>query len=327
MREVLSQAEIDSLLKSLEQGEVEALEVPKEQIKVRKYDFRRPNRFSKNNLRNLSQIHDNFSRQLANFLTAYLRTPVQAKVATVDQVAFEDFMVSLPSNTVATVFSMQEPGLALFDAGTDLIVPMIDLVCGGAGDPLRKSRLLTEIELAIYRRVCMHILERYQSVWVDFATLDCSIQSVETNPRLIQSIGLGEMVAIVALTVTVNRSQGIMTLCLPFLALESILNKKGDAISASDGPSLSQQWSARQQILSGAVLDLTVMLGASELTVREFLHLNAGDVFTVNTKPGGFVELSVENNKAFLAQPGLVGRQMAVQVVAALAEGNDGFEQ
>jgi len=327
MREVLSQAEIDSLLKSLEQGEVETLPVLKEQPKVRKYDFRRPNRFSKNNLRNLSQIHDNFARQLANFLTAYLRIPVQAKVATVDQVAFEDFMVSLPSNTVATVFSLQEAGLALFDAGTDLIIPMIDLVCGGAGDPLRKARPLTEIELAIYRRVCMHILERYQTVWVDFAALECVIQSVETNPRLIQSIGLGEMVAVVALTVTINRSQGIITICLPFRSLESILNKKGDAVASGDGPSISQQWTARQQILSGAALELTVILGANEITVRDFLQLNAGDVFTVNTKLGGFVELFVEQNKAFLAQPGVVGRQMAVQVVAALAEGNEGFEQ
>ncbi|MBT9135734.1 MAG: Flagellar motor switch protein FliM [Firmicutes bacterium] len=327
MREILSQAEIDSLLKSLEQGEVETVGVQKEQPKVRKYDFRRPNRFSKNNLRNLSQVHENFARQLANFLTAYLRTPVQVKVATIDQVAFEDFVVSLPGHTVATVFSMNEQGLALFAAGTDLIIPIIDLICGGAGDPVKKSRSLTEIELAIYRRVCLHILERYESVWGDLATVSCSIRSMETNPRLIQAVSGGEMVAVTALTVAINRSQGVLMFCLPFPSMEQILGKKSEAISAIDASTVQLQWLTRQKILSAAALDLTAMLGGNEITVREFLQLSAGDVFTLSTKLDGFVELLVENNRTFLAQPGMIGRQMAVQIVTTLSEGSDGIEQ
>jgi len=327
MREILSQAEIDSLLKSLEQGEVEAVGVQKEQTKVRKYDFRRPNRFSKNNLRNLSQVHDNFARQLANFLTAYLRTPVQVKVATIDQVAFEDFVVSMPANTVATMFTINEQGLALFNAGTDLIIPIIDLICGGAGDPLKKSRPLTEIELAIYRRVCQHVLERYESIWGDFTKVSCVIKSMETNPLLIQTIVGGEMVAVTAFTIAVNRSQAMLMFCLPFPSLEHVISKKTESAASADLSSVQTQWQSRQKILNAATLDLTAVLGGNDISVREFLELSAGDVFTITTKLDGFVELFVENNKTFLAQPGMLGKQMAVQIVTTLSEGSDGLEQ
>jgi len=326
MREILSQAEIDNLLKSLEQGEVEVVGDQKEQPKVRKYDFRRPNRFSKNNLRNLSQVHDNFARQLANFLTAYLRTPVQVKVATIDQVAFEDFVVSLPAHTVATMFTINEQGLALFNAGTDLILPVIDLICGGLGEPLKKPRSLTEIEVAIYRRICQHILERYESIWVDNTKVSCGIKSLETNPRLIQAISGGEMVAVTAFTVAVNRIQTMLMFCLPFPSLEQVFSKNPESAAAVNQLSVQTQWQSRQKILNAATLDLTAVLGGNDISVRDFLELNAGDVFTITTKLDGFVELFVENNRTFLAQAGMQGKQMAVQIVTTLSEGGNGYE-
>jgi len=327
MREILSQAEIDSLLRSLEQGEVEAVGAQQEQAKVRRYDFRRPNRFSKNNLRNLGQVHDHFARQLANFLTAYLRTPVQVKVATIDQVAFEDFVVSMSSHNIATIFTINEQSLALFNAGTDLILPIIDIICGGVGEALKKPRALTEIELAIYRRICQHVLERYESVWVDYVKASCAIKSIETNPRLIQTISGGEMVAVTAFTIAFNRSQAMLMFCIPFPSLEQVLCKKSESVAATQSFSLRTQWQSRQEILEGAILDMTAVLGGNDISVREFLALSAGDVFTITSKIDGFVELFVENSKTFLAQPGLQGKQLAVQIVTTLAEGGHGIEQ
>jgi len=158
MRNVLSQEEIDSLLQSLESGEVETGSLTQDQGKARKYDFRRPNRFSKANMGLISVVHENFARQAANFLSAYLRATVSAKVASVDQVTFGDVVVSLPSNTISTIFTVADRGVAMLQGGADIILPMIDLVCGGTGEPMKRIRQATEIEIAIFARICKYLL-------------------------------------------------------------------------------------------------------------------------------------------------------------------------
>lgn len=323
MRNVLSQAEIDNLLKSLEQGEVKSEDLIKEIPRVRKYDFRRPNRFSKNNLSTLSLIHDNMARQLANFLTAYLRVPVSAKLATVDQVAFEDLVVSLPGNTLVTVFSLNENGLGLINAGSDLAVPMIDLICGGPGEPMKKGRPITEIELAIYQRLSMYILDRYEAAWRDTIPIHCKLQSLETNPRLIQSISPGEMAAVVTLSLTINKTQGILTVCLPFRTMDGILNRPDSSATTGDGINLQEQWKERSRLLGSTSLSLTAILGGSEITVHDFLQLAVGDVLAIDRKPGELAELFVEDRRAFAVQPGTFNTQLAVQIVSPVIEGDE----
>ncbi|MBT9155059.1 MAG: Flagellar motor switch protein FliM [Firmicutes bacterium] len=323
MRNVLSQAEIDSLLQSLEQGEISTEDLTKENVRVRKYDFRRPNRFSKSNLSVLSLIHDHFARQLANFLTAYLRVPVTAKLATVDQVAFEDLVVSLPAHTVAAVFALTGYGLGIINLGYDLSIPIIDLVCGGSGDVPKRGRPITEIEVNMYRRLIKYILERYETSWKDTMPLSCVLQSLETNPRLIQSIPPQEMVAVVTLSLTINKVQGIISVCLPFMTINSIINKPtADAVEAGK-IDYRERWQDRRKTLGQAMLSLTAILGAGEITVQDFLHLTVGDVVAVDKKPGDLVDLLVENRRAFSVQPGVMDSQLAVQVVASRLGGDD----
>jgi len=323
MRNVLSQAEIDSPLQSLEQGEVSTEDLTKENVRARRYDFRRPNRFSKSNLSVLSLIHDHFARQLANFLTAYLRVPVAAKLATVDQVAFEDLVVSLPAHTVAAVFALSGYGLGIFNVGYDLSIPIIDLVCGGSGDVPKRGRPITEIEITMYRRLVVYMLERYETAWRDTAGLACVLQTLETNPRLIQSIPPQEMVAVVTLSLSINKVQGIISVCLPFMTIGSIINKpRADALETIK-LDYRERWQERRKTLGHAVLSLTALLGAGEITVDDFLHLAVGDVVAVDKKPGDLMELLVEDRRAFAVQPGVVDTQLAVQIVAARLGGEE----
>ncbi|MBS3984528.1 MAG: flagellar motor switch protein FliM [Selenomonadales bacterium] len=323
MRNVLSQAEIDSLLQSLEQGEVSTEDLTKEQVRVRKYDFRRPNRFSKGNLSLLSLVHDHFARQLANFLTAYLRVPVVAKLATVDQVAFEDLVVSLPAHTVAAVFALSSYGLGIINMGYDLSIPIIDLICGGSGDVAKRGRPVTEIEVNMYRRLVAYMLERYEVAWKDTFPLACALQSLETNPRLIQSIPPQEMVAVVTLSLTINKVQGILSVCLPFMTIDSIINRPKVEASETVRLDYRERWQDRRRTLGQAMLSLAALLGAGEISVREFLHLSVGDVVAVDKKPGELIDLLVEDRRAFAVQPGIVDTQLAVQVVAARLGGEE----
>ncbi len=323
MRNVLSQAEIDTLLQSLEQGAVDTEDLTKENVRVRKYDFRRPNRFSKSNLSALSLIHDNFARQLANFLTAYLRVPVTAKLATVDQVAFEDLVVSLPAHTIAAVFAFTGYGPGIINLGYDLSIPIMDLVCGGGGDVPKRGRPVTEIEVNMYRRLAAYMLERYEAAWKDSMAPSCVLQSLETNPRLVQSIPPQEMVAVVTLSLTINKVQGIISVCLPFMTINSLINKpRADAVEA-DKVDFRERWLERRKTLGQATLALTAMLGAGEITVNEFLHLAVGDIVAVDKKPGDLIDLLVEDRRAFSVQPGVMGTHLAVQIVASRLGGEE----
>lgn len=325
MRNVLNQSEIDTLLKSLEQGEVTSEELIKEQPKVKKYDFRRPNRFSKNNLSTLSSVHDNFARQVANFLSAYLRATVNAKLATVDQVAFEDLLVSLPASTLVTIFSMGEFGPALINAGSDIVIPIIDLICGGTGEQVRKLRVVTELEMAMYQRLCTHLLDRYEAAWRDTATFQCRLDSLESNPRLIQVVPPHEMVAVVTLTLTINKVHGILTVCLPFTTINLLVNRPEVRAVSPEGFSIQQQWHDRQRFFSTAELGVTAVLGGCDITVEDFLQLQVGDCLAINTKPGEALSVFVEGKRVFLAQPGLSGDQAAVQIISSLTEGDEKF--
>lgn len=323
MRNVLSQSEIDSLLKSLEQGEVTSEELVKEQAKVRKYDFRRPNRFSKSNLSTLSLVHDNFARQAANFLSAYLRATVNVKVATVDQVAYEDLIVSLPGSTLVVVFAIGDSGTALINMGSDLVIPMIDLICGGSGEQVRKLRAVTELEMAMYQRLSRHMLERYEVAWKETALIQCKLESLESNPRLIQNIPPHEMVAVVTLTVTINKVQGLLTVSLPYTTVNSLINRPVVTEEVVSSLSLQQQWQDKQALLSTAELGVEAFLGSCEISVEEFLQLQVGDCLAIDSKLGDPVSVFIEGKKAFFAQPGLFNNQLAVQIVSPLPEGEE----
>ena len=323
MRNVLSQEEIDSLLQSLESGDVATSSLGQDAAKARKYDFRRPNRFSKANMGLISVVHENFARQVANFLSAYLRANVSAKVASVDQVTFGDVVVSLPSNTISTIFSVAERGVAMLQGGADIILPMIDLVCGGTGEPMKRARQATEIEIAIYGRVSKYLLERYELAWRDAAIIECSFESIELNPRLIQAISPDEMVAVITLSISVNKAKGLLTVCLPFTTANTLLNKPTSTVVDEDLTTYQERWLDRQVLLGDSSLSLSAVLGETDLSIEEFLHLQVGDVITVGRKPGEPVDLMVEGKNAFYAQPGLVGSHLAVQIVSPVVEEED----
>lgn len=147
--EVLSQNEIDDLLSALSSGEMDADQLKKEKSekKVRVYDFKRALRFSKDQIRSLSRIHDNFARLLTTFFSAQLRTYVQISVASVDQIPYEEFIRSVPKMTILNVYSMEPlAGRIIFEFNPNIAYAMLDRILGGKGKSLNKVDKLTEIE-------------------------------------------------------------------------------------------------------------------------------------------------------------------------------------
>ncbi len=328
LKEVLSQSEIDLLLNALSTGEISAEDVKVESKTdvIKNYDFRRPNKFSKDQLRTLYMIHDNFGRLASNFLSGYLRTSVTVKIASVDQLTYEDFLVSIPSPTLMAVLSLPPlKGTAVFECNPAFTFPIIDLLFGGPGEMPDSLREMTDIELSVLKKLISKLMESMSYAWSDIFNFQPVIENIETNPQFNQIISPNETVAIVTLATTVNQSQGIINLCLPFITLEPVISKL-----------TAHYWFASQDIsgadeakdiirnkLLNVPLDLKAVVGHTDVTVREFLGLDEGDVIPLDIKAGADLELYVNDYVRFKVQPGLVNSKVGVRVTAKVSGGSN----
>ncbi|GAW92951.1 flagellar motor switch protein FliM [Calderihabitans maritimus] len=319
MKEVLTQAEIDLLLSAMSSGKVKAEDFKKEEseVKVKTYDFRRPNKFSKGQLRTLFMLHDNYARLLSNFLSAYLRTNVQIRMASVDQLTYEDFMVSIPSPTLMTVFSMPPlKGMAVLETNPEFIFPIIDLLFGGPGEMPEQIRELTDIEMGVLRKLNAKLLENLAYAWADIVEIETKIESLETNPQFNQIISPSETVAVVTMSTAIGNHKGLINLCLPYLTLETVISKLSAHfwLASLDSEQEGEQRSRIRRKIADAFVELTGVCGHAYITVRDFLQLQEGDVIPLDRAVGQDLDLYVEDKLKYKVQPGVMGRKLAVQI-------------
>lgn len=326
LKEVLSQNEIDSLIHALSTGQLaeEEQNGTDTETSVRTYDFRRPNKFSKEQMRTLQIVHENLARVLSNFLTAYLRTPVQVKLASVSQVTFEEFIFSLPVPTLMTIFSASEDmGSAMLETNPQFIFPIIDLLFGGEGETPKKIRELTEIELTVMRRIITKILENLRYAWEDIVELKPQIENMDTNPQFNQMIASNERVALVTLTTQIRNSEGLINVCFPYLALEPVIANLTAQhwFSASHNRGGSKK---SQQLLEAGVesaeVELSAVLGQTTVNMEDFLQFEVGDVILLEQKIGTPMTLLVEDEPMFKVQAGTVRGRRAVQLLECREE-------
>ncbi|MDF9409327.1 flagellar motor switch protein FliM [Pelotomaculum isophthalicicum JI] len=326
--DVLSQNEIDALLNALSTGEVkiEELKDTQKSIDYKLYDFRRPNKFSKEHLRSLQVLHSVFTRFLTNFLTGYLRTNIQVEVVSVDQLTYEDFIKSIPSPTVITIFKVkpfEENAIIQFDPM--FLFPMIDLFFGGNGEAPGEVRELTDIELSVTKNISDILLDNLVLSWKDIVLIEHEILSVETNPNLHQIFPFNEIVALITMTTKVGEStKGFINLCLPFTLLDPVIiqpaqqKRFGAHISAAD----EKERKKVEYWLGFPKIELTVVTGQAQITVRDFLQLQEGDVMVIDRKMDQDMDVYVGENLKYKAQAGTLGNQFAVQITALAGEGD-----
>jgi flagellar motor switch protein FliM len=319
--EALSQSEIDALIDHLNSDD-SALELIKEEppVAAKKYNFRKPNKFTKDQLRTLFMINENFSRIISNYLSGYLRTTINIKIASVEQVTYEEFLVSIFSPTLLTIFQMPSlTGSAVLETSHNFTSPAIDLLFGGSGRTTKKVKELTEIELRVLRKLIEKLLENMALAWADVYKFNTVIDAMESNPQYNQIISPNETVAIITFTADVANNQSIINLCLPYATLKEAI------------PNLTaQNWFATQQYadvtqvkdvenrLGKVALGLTACCGETQVTIQEFLQLEEGDVVLLDTIVGEDMELLIEGYPKFHFQPGIIGDQLAAMITGKL---------
>lgn len=330
--DVLTQAEIDSLLSAISTGEMSADEMKSDdkQKKIKVYDFKRPDKFSKDQIRTLSMLHENFARMLNTYLSTHLRALVHIDVASVDQLTYEEFIRSIPNPSLINIFQMYPlKGNAILEINLNLMFSMIDRLFGGNGTPLSKSRPLTDIEEIIARRIVAKTLESLQEAWKQVVNIEPKIEAVETNPQFTQIIPPNDMVVLITLQSKIGQAEGFISICIPYLVLEPIMSKLtttfwvASSISQHSSPEIVTTLERR---IKNAKVPVITNLGNAVITVRELLQLNVGDVLKLDTKTEDELSVIVGAWEKFRCKPGLVGKKAAFQITQVISRGDDNDE-
>lgn len=328
LSEVLSQNEIDALLNALSTGEVDVDEIEEEkERKVKNYDFRNPQKMAKDQLRTLEIIHDNFSRLLQTFLSGYLRAPVSVDVLTVDQYAFSEFNNAISNPAFLSIVKF-EPlnGDIILDISPKLALVIIDRLLGGGGEQVGEARTFTEIEMTLLRRVVEKMLELFTEAWQNVMHLSPTLEKIETNPQFAQIISPSETIALITLNMAIGDAEGMFNICLPHLAIESIVDKLSTKLWFSttkredddDGHS-----ELIEERLKKADVILKAELGTSILTVDELIGLQIGDVIKMDTFEDHEARIKVGSVLKFHCQPGTVKNKVAVKITGVKKDGEE----
>lgn len=326
MVDVLSQNEIDALLAALSSGEMDAEELKKEetQKKVRAYDFKRATRFSKDHLRSLTRIHENFARFLTTYFSTQLRTFVQINVVQVEQLPYDEFIRSIPKMTILNIFEAEPlEGRMVLEVHPNVAFAMLDRLLGGSGISPSKINALTEIETIIMERIFSRALDTLQEAWKTVLDLYPRLEALETNPQFMQIASANDTIALISLSTKIGDTTGMINLCIPHVVIEPIMprlsvhhmfvtHKKSKTVEEAE---------ALQNRVTKAKLPIIAELGHSEISVRDFLNLAVGDVIPLTKPVEAGLHIRVGERLKFIGSPGTMRGKVAVQISEIVEEG------
>lgn len=332
MVDVLSQNEIDALLAALSSGEMDAEELKKEetQKKIRSYDFKRALRFSKDHIRSLTRIHENFARYLTTYFSAQLRTFVQINVVQVEQLPYDEFIRSIPKMTVLNIFEA-EPlvGRMVLEVHPNIAYAMLDRLLGGTGIAPSSISSMTEIETIIMERIFSRAFDSLQEAWKTVLDISPRLEALETNPQFMQIVSPNETIALISLSTKIGDTTGMINLCIPHVVLEPIMSKLSahQWFISEKKASVPEEVDALKQRVSKAKLPIVAELGISQLTVSEFLGLSVGDVISLNKPMHDGLSIKVGDKLKFIGSPGTIKDRVAVQIDEIVIEGAEEFDE
>ena len=330
MANVLSQSEIDLLLNSFAEGQIdtENIESIEANSRVRSYDFKRPNKFSKQHINSLRNIHENYCNIVKNYLTAHLHSEVSAKILLIEQITYDEFIVSLQNPTVLGVFSLKPlEGLLLLQIGSALSFTMIDRLLGGDGREYEETRDLTELEKSLIERRVGQMVDLFKEPWAEAFEACPELVALETNPQFAQILPANEMVALITIELLIGDVSGIMNICLPYLVLEPILEKMNTfSIFSTRVNHAATSPKLIKAKLEGVILEVVAILGHTEILVRDLLDLEPGDVIPLTQGVQEKLPISIGDSVKFFGTPGLNKEHLAIQVTEVFSEGGDDNE-
>ena len=326
MTEVLSQDEIDQLLTAINAGDTEPEDIrpASDTRKIKIYDFKRPDKFSKEQIRTISMMHDTFARLTTTSLSAQLRSMVHVHVASVDQLTYEEFIRSIPTPTTLAIINMDPlKGNAILEIDPAITFSIIDRLFGGSGEGSKFQHELTDIETAVMDGIVVRILGNMREAWAQVIDLRPRLGQIDTNPQFAQIVPPTDMVVLVTLETKIGDVEGMINFCIPYLTIEPIIGKLSTQFwfSTVHRGTTTENLNVLKEKLATVDVNVVAEIGRINIPISEVLSLQVGDIIRLyNTKTGDAYSLNIGNKKKFICRPGVIGRKMAVQIIKKVAE-------
>ena len=324
MSDILSQSEIDNLLKQLSDGDLDVDQIQGEDEKqVKNYDFSRPTKFSKEHLRTLEIIFEHYSRLISTNLPVYLRKNVQVSVASSETVTFSEFSNALSNPSVLGIVNFTPlNGNIIIEIATNLCYAMLDRMLGGSGQPLEKSRDFSDIELTILQKLLIMFTQLLREPWKNVVEISPVLSRLETNPQFAQVIAPSDMIAIVTLNMKIGDVEGMLNICLPFFTLEDVMDKLNTKYWFSTMQENHDEHYEEyiESMIRRVDIPIKAVLGKSTISVNDFLNLQVGDCIRLDSRVDTDMEVYVGNIKKFTALPGTEKDSYAVQITSVIRE-------
>lgn len=336
MADVLEQSDIDSLIAAAAavgtSPTAEAAdEAPKvfshsrrgeEPVEILNYDFKRPERVSKDQMRALQTLHEAFARNFGASLSGFLRTIVEVKVASCEQMTYSEFVAGLPNPTSFNLVGAEGlEGQMCLEVSPLIIYPIIDRLLGGNSQELFiPQRPLTLIETRLIANVTNRGLAALAEAWTGLGTFQFAINASESNPQLVQIVPPNEVVVVIGFELRLGNRAGTMNLCIPFNVIEPFMERLSSqtwfaAAKQQAGADVERQIS---RTLSAAPVEITGMLDMTTITIQELLQLAVGDVITTDHPVSRPVLVHVEGERKYSAQIGQYRGNKALRILGPI---------
>lgn len=324
MAEALSQNQIDELLSRMRSGETEAV-APEPTQKIKEYDFSSPKKFTKDQLKSLSSLYENYSRVLSSYFTSVLRSSCEVTLSQIEEQRYYEFNNALPDSTLVGIISLT-PEDGNFDETTMMLelsttfgYLIVDRLMGGMGNIVAPDREYTEIEMSLLRMIMGNSTKYLQDVWSGFLQMSAHMHSVETNGRLIQTFSPQDIVVIITFEISDEFYKGTANMCMPTANLEDII----DSFTVKYNHSLKHQDEEREQhkrdrlldYLKHSEIEIEAHLDDCTMSLGDISQLQVNDVIALKKRIDDDISVRVEGVPWFKARIGEVESKKALKLL------------
>ncbi len=324
MPEILSQSQIDALLKGMSSGNIDVKpETPDKRIK--EYDFYSPKKFTKEQLRNVDSIHENLSRLLSSYFSGSMRINSEVNLLQVEEQRYYEFNNALPDSALIGLMELNPSDkninefTMMMDTSSNLAFFMIDRLLGGSGSGMILNRDYTDIELGIMRNIFQKFSVYMQDAWRDYIDVNIELDTIETNPRLIQIYAPEDIVVIVSFEVKMQDVIGTLNICIPAIGLEELMGSfvsKYSRISKNLSDDAKKEMARKviQRAIYASDLKINAVLDEVQMDLQDILHLRVDDIIKLENPASGDIKILVDSQPWFCGKMGIVKANKAIKI-------------
>ncbi|MDF1611252.1 MAG: flagellar motor switch protein FliM [Stygiobacter sp.] len=323
MAEILSQQEIDALLNNIKSGTEQKIESSSEKEAIL-YDFRLPNRISKNQLRVLRSIFENFAESFSSFLVTKLQTVVNINVTSVDQIYYSEYVLSVANPACLFTFQIKDTDVkGILELNNDLALSLVDKLLGGNGLGTKQTKIITPIEQKVLNVVVERVMQDLKKAWQTIDNMEFEVERFEPDIDFAQITSQSESVLLISFEILIGEQSYLMNICFATFAFDNILARLSSQKLSSIRAVKHYGKTAREvvsQNLSAVALPIQVELGTTKLSVKEIMEMEIGDIIRLDTKLSDDQKVRTGKHILFLGRIGVSNNKKAIKVTKKLLE-------